>query len=1149
MKTTLYLCGAGNLEGIRLALRINKEHARWEKIILLDDDPAKHGQSVHGLEVAGPFKLLDKVDLTSAEVANLVGRTTKKRKLARQKIEKYGLSFASLIDPSVDVGGIEYCNDITVYQNAIFAAGAFVDEASVVFMGAIVGHGCRLGKGCVIAPGAIINARVQLGDGVYVGTNASVLPDLKIGPWATIGINSAVVDDVPAGASVMGVPAQIVMTSEAARNREFPPVPKRREPAIEKGAAHPKESIEQALTELWGQVLGIEQIGLHDNFFDLGGDSILAIQIVGKANQVGIQLTIRQLLDHQTIAELASVTSRAEVVSGDQELVTGSVSLTPIQKWLLEQDLPELHHYNQTMLLMVPKGTDIDLLESATGDMVKHHDALRMRFAQTQEGWQQTCDDYDGDIPFSRIDLSDKSQEERQAVLRSTTSKYQASLDLSGGPIFRAVYFNFGNAQPGRLLLLIHHLAVDGISWRILLEDLQTVYQQLIDGEPPKLPPKTTSFQQWAEKLTEYARSVSLSSELDYWLSKDGKDTSPIPRDFPGGVNTEASTQVITTTLTRDETKVLLQKVPATYDTQINDVLLTALVHSTSKWTGESKLLVELEGHGREEVIKDVGVSRTIGWFTSIFPVVLEAGSNRADGATLKTVKAQLQNIPNHGIGYGLLRYTRGDADLTRRLKALPQAEIQFNYLGQFDQMFTGSSMFEEAPEPPGAFARVASPMQPRPYLLEILGMVVNDELRMTWLYSENMHKRSTIESLASDFIKCLRTLISDSSEKEVPEHTSPDSPRASLDHKGRRRLTGIVRYFTADDIPQVVGLHMKQFPWSAHVPPDEQAAKFRELSFHSPLHDDDLPSLVYENGRGRIAGFLGVMPRRMRVEGKIVRVALSHRLMVDPEAKAALASVELLKKFLAGPQDLSIADGATDTSRRLWEGLGGTTSPMYSIDWKRPLRPSSFLAHHMGKKRLMLPITMVAKLIAPMLDAVAVKLPTSPFRQSACDYLEEDLTPEMLIHCIQEFSDEGWLCPDYDVQTLQWLFSLIAHSKVFGELRKSVVRNREGKIIGWYMYHLKLGGNSEVLQVGATEHSAPEVLRCLYYDAWKGGAVELSGRIEPRFMKEFSRSFCFVVPGRNWALIHSRDPQLLGLVQRGEMMLSRLDGEPYWAI
>jgi sugar O-acyltransferase (sialic acid O-acetyltransferase NeuD family) len=209
--TTLYLCGAGNPEGVRLALNINNAQNRWDRIVILDDDPSRHGQSILDVEIAGPFAVLEQADPDSDEVSNMVARTTRGRQSARRKIQAFGLPFAPLIDPGVDMMGVDAGRDITVYRNAQCLANAIVDEGTVALMGAIVGHACRVGRCCVVAPGAVINARVELGDGVYVGTNASIMPDLKIGPWATIGANSAVVQDVPAGATVMGVPAQLIV--------------------------------------------------------------------------------------------------------------------------------------------------------------------------------------------------------------------------------------------------------------------------------------------------------------------------------------------------------------------------------------------------------------------------------------------------------------------------------------------------------------------------------------------------------------------------------------------------------------------------------------------------------------------------------------------------------------------------------------------------------------------------------------------------------------------------------------------------------------------------------------------------------------------------------------------------------------------------
>jgi sugar O-acyltransferase (sialic acid O-acetyltransferase NeuD family) len=207
---TLYLCGAGNTEGVRLALRIHRECPRWNQIVLLDDDESKHGQSILGVKIAGSFSLLQDADPEFSEVVNLVTRTTAKRCAARRKIRQYGLPFAPLIDPGVDMVGVEHGDDVTVFSNAFVGALAVVDSASVVLMGSIVGHGCRVGRCCVVAPHAVINARVEIGDAVYVGTNATILPDVTIGAWATIGAGSVVMQNVAAGATVMGIPAKTI---------------------------------------------------------------------------------------------------------------------------------------------------------------------------------------------------------------------------------------------------------------------------------------------------------------------------------------------------------------------------------------------------------------------------------------------------------------------------------------------------------------------------------------------------------------------------------------------------------------------------------------------------------------------------------------------------------------------------------------------------------------------------------------------------------------------------------------------------------------------------------------------------------------------------------------------------------------------------
>lgn len=223
--TTLYLCGAGNCEGVRLALSINQREYRWDRIVLLDDDPAKHGRSILGVRVAGPFAMLEEADPNSAEVVNMVARATVKRWSACHKIEGYDLPFATLIHPSVDIAEVQLGRGITVYQNSTVGPLVSVGEGSVVWMGAGVGQECQLGRYCIVGPHAVVNGRVQLGDGVYVGPNATILPEVKVGAWATIGAGSVAMRDVPAGATIVGVPGRVVyMLSESTlRSRVFEP--------------------------------------------------------------------------------------------------------------------------------------------------------------------------------------------------------------------------------------------------------------------------------------------------------------------------------------------------------------------------------------------------------------------------------------------------------------------------------------------------------------------------------------------------------------------------------------------------------------------------------------------------------------------------------------------------------------------------------------------------------------------------------------------------------------------------------------------------------------------------------------------------------------------------------------------------------------
>jgi carbonic anhydrase/acetyltransferase-like protein (isoleucine patch superfamily)/acyl carrier protein len=294
--TTLYLCGAGNPEGVRLALMINSAAERWKHIFLLDDDPSKHGSSVLGVDVLGSFDELANADAERSEVANLVARSTAGRWACRRRIESFGVPFTALVHPDIETLGAQLPTDLIAYRNAILSAGSTIGEGSVVFSGAVVGHGSTLGRGCVLAPGAVTNARALLGDRAYMGTNSSVLPELEIGEGATVGANSAVMHDVPAGATAMGVPAEIFS------------VEKRTGPSATPRSPRPEPSCPTAesVSAIWRDVLDQPAVSVGDNFFDLGGTSLLALQIKVRIHQdIGFDLSLTDIFRFPTIGGLA----------------------------------------------------------------------------------------------------------------------------------------------------------------------------------------------------------------------------------------------------------------------------------------------------------------------------------------------------------------------------------------------------------------------------------------------------------------------------------------------------------------------------------------------------------------------------------------------------------------------------------------------------------------------------------------------------------------------------------------------------------------------------------------------------------------------------------------------------------------------------
>jgi non-ribosomal peptide synthase protein (TIGR01720 family) len=536
----------------------------------------------------------------------------------------------------------------------------------------------------------------------------------------------------------------------------------------------PRDATEKTLAKIWQEVLGRKEVGIYSNLFELGGDSILSIQIVSRARDAGLVITPKQVFQFQTIAGLAQVADRSSAkLLLRESTAEGPVPLSPIQRWFFEQELPEPQLYSQSMTLEVKRAVNAKLLENAIENLVLEHDAFRLRFHRTPQGWQQVCVRPDVKGIFQHIILSQLTPREQSERIETITRESLASVNLEAGPLIRTVYFE-GPQGLNKLLIVIHHLAVDGVSWRMILDDLREAYEQLECGEEIRPREKTVSFKQWSELLQERAQDDGVRQEFEYWLKQLSKAVPRLPLDH-AGENSVADSAIEIACLNQEETQLLLRRVPNAFHTQINDLLLTAFAQTLVAWTGESRALFDLEGHGREEIIDGADLSRSVGWFTSLFPVLVEIDPAAAPGEALGSVKEQLRRIPNQGIGYGLLRYICSDENISRKLGKLPQAQISFNYLGQLDQMCSADSLFSLAETP---LAAVQSNLGKRSYLIEVDAYIKDGKLQVLWGYSRLLHRRETIQRLAGNFIEKLRALIQHCADRK---HTPSDFPLIKL--------------------------------------------------------------------------------------------------------------------------------------------------------------------------------------------------------------------------------------------------------------------------------------------------------------------------------------------------------------------------------
>lgn len=498
----------------------------------------------------------------------------------------------------------------------------------------------------------------------------------------------------------------------------------------------PRNDVEAEMAALWSEVLGVEKVGITNNFFSLGGDSIKAIRLAAMLWKYGVR--VRDLYTYPTIAELADNIKTVENTI-NQEPVEGEVILTPIQRWFFKKVLTNQSHYNQSVFIYKKEGFNVDTVREVFIGIIEHHDVLRMTYTFDGDSVKQ----YNHGLEKTEVDIAviNLSQDQNyQSRVAEEANKAHIEINIEKGPILKLVLFKCPDGD--HLLIIIHHLIVDGISWRILLEDFAKAYVQRINGEDIGFPQKTSSYKDWAEKLLQYAQSDKLQKEKEYWESIVRADINSMPRRHKTSMDKVKFIKDQSVILSEEETE-KVKNASNTLNISMEGILLSAIGLSFKKCTGVDKLLVDLEGHGRQDIDNDINITRTVGWFTSLYPVILDSGSEVYIDC-LKKVNDMLKGLPNKGFGYSVLKFLTTDTQ-TNPINLDFKADVCFNYLGEFDQdintelfsishLFSGKAVCEE---------------NPVVYSFDINSIIIENKLRVNINYNQYQYAEQEVAVFA----------------------------------------------------------------------------------------------------------------------------------------------------------------------------------------------------------------------------------------------------------------------------------------------------------------------------------------------------------------------------------------------------------------
>lgn len=431
--------------------------------------------------------------------------------------------------------------------------------------------------------------------------------------------------------------------------------------------AEPRTPEEKLLADVLSEILGVKQVGLYDDFYELGGDSIKAIRVVSKLRELGYKLDVKEIMQERTLEGMSSYLRYAEDNSYEQGEITGDILITPIVQEFKDWNLSKPEHFNQCIMLKKENGFDHVALNNALEAIWKHHDMLRSVF---QDGKLSVKSSDELKCELTVYDYTEQSVEQARAFVRAQCDIIQSSFELDRGPLMKVSLYQVNGEE--HLFICLHHLVVDGVSWRIILEDLLSAYKQYEINKVIELPKKTASYQMWAESINEFANKELIREEIPYWNKVKEQTIDNKPR--MSEKKQYCSNQIL---FTQEQTSKLLYEAVMAYNTDVKELLMTGLSRTMKEVFNKDKIVVMMEGHGREQLHKEVLIDRTVGWFTSVYTVVAEYRDSYEEH--IVDTKEVLRKVPKSGFGLGLLKHLTG-------FEFNVDGDVTFNYLGDFGE-------------------------------------------------------------------------------------------------------------------------------------------------------------------------------------------------------------------------------------------------------------------------------------------------------------------------------------------------------------------------------------------------------------------------------------------------------------------------------